>query len=330
MGCELKAKDIIQNILTVTSKKPQQDSTNAFAPINIALVKYWGKRNVELKLPMTSSFSMTIKELGTYITLTKSDSYEIFLNGDLMENDSQFSKRIIDYLKLFNFDCKFKIITKNTVPTSAGLASSSSGFSALVLALNDMFQWNFDKKTLSILSRIASGSACRSLYNGFTEWHKGSREDGMDSYATPYSKNIDDLCVTLLINDAGTKYISSSVAMQKSLESRYYNAWQDIVEENIKNLKQTIKDNDFIRFGTIIEQNSLHMHAICNSVGIFYNNDKTIGMINKIQGLRQLGVNIFFTQDAGPNLVVLYLKKDLEKIKKQMPDFPKSYSINTV
>ena len=176
------------NIKTTTKKH--------FAPINIALLKYWGKRNEELKLPTTSSLSMTIPKYGTTTQIIKNDNDtdEIYLNDVCIDKQSNFYIKVVEYLDLFRhyFDDKnkYKILTYNNIATASGLASSSSGFCALVLAINDLYNLELDDKNLSILARLGSGSACRSVCgieekNKFVIWHKGTIPNGMDSYAEP-------------------------------------------------------------------------------------------------------------------------------------------------
>src|SRR5437016_6822460 len=115
----------------------------------------------------------------------------IVLNGQALANDSSFVKRTSEFLDLFRstLDKKWhlKIDIKMKVPIAAGLASSASGFASLVLALNDLFDWRLKKQDLSILARLGSGSAARSFWNGFVEWHAGVQTDGMDSFAEPFS-----------------------------------------------------------------------------------------------------------------------------------------------
>ncbi|ETZ04929.1 diphosphomevalonate decarboxylase [Holospora undulata HU1] len=182
---KLTKEDIIQQLLP---KTPQQMKQSGYgkAPINIALCKYWGKRNKELNLPQTSSISIALPYYTTTTISIAQDKDRIFLNGKEVSLDSEFGRRTIDFLNLIrqNKNIFLKIETNNDLPTSAGLASSASGFAAFVIALNDIFNWNLTNEKLSILARMGSGSAARSIPPGFVYWQAGKKADGTDSYAT--------------------------------------------------------------------------------------------------------------------------------------------------
>ena len=190
------------------------------ASINIALSKYWGKRDTELNLPTNSSLSISLPNLGTKTSIEaiSKPSDQIYLNGKLLANTEIFAKRLSKFLDYFrqtkNKQNYFKVDTTNTVPTAAGLASSASGYAALVLALNDYYQWQLNKKQLSILARLGSGSATRSIYNGFVIWHKGVQEDGLDSYAEELDISWQELRIGLIEIDVSEKKTSSSEGMK--------------------------------------------------------------------------------------------------------------------
>ena len=195
----MKRLDVVKQIVPPLSSSLQ--TASAFAPANIALCKYWGKRDSELNLPMTSSLSVSLGDKGTCTKISVNDQDKIILNGDMLSLDLPFAKRLIAYLDLFRTQdhLHFSIETTNNIPTGAGVASSASGFAALVLALDKLFQWQLDKKHLSILARLGSGSACRSLWQGFVKWHVGVRGDGMDSVAEPLSIEWPNFRMGLLI-----------------------------------------------------------------------------------------------------------------------------------
>ncbi len=143
---------------------------SAFAPVNIALCKYWGKRDESLNLPITDSLSVSLANLGTTTELAvNNEGDQVYLNNRRIGEDSEFFKRVINLINLFRRDPKlhFTIKTQNDVATKAGLASSASGFCALARALDKLFSWNLDDRTLSIIARLGSGSASRSIANGF-------------------------------------------------------------------------------------------------------------------------------------------------------------------
>jgi diphosphomevalonate decarboxylase len=169
--------EIVAQILNGRGRAPAAGGY-AFAPSNIALCKYWGKRDEELNLPVTASLSISLGRLGSTTKLSlRPDSDVVRLDKKELAPDSPFARRIGAFLDLFRRDAGmyFEVEAVNTIPTAAGFASSASGFAALVTALDELFGWELDKRELSILARLGSGSACRSLHHGFVEWRAGTR-----------------------------------------------------------------------------------------------------------------------------------------------------------
>lgn len=309
------------------------NTATAFAPSNIALCKYWGKRDQKLNLPVNSSLSISLGQKGTVTTLsiTNDDKHQIILNNNIVAEQSDFYKRIIIFLNLLinkyqlmlnNVYLKIEIISN--IPIAAGLASSASGFAALVKALNQLFNWNLSLQELSILARLGSGSACRSLWPGFVKWHAGSKTDGTDSFGEPLDVFWPELTVGLLVLDQKQKYISSREAMQITLDSSpFYKEWPAIAAKDLYNLDVAIKNKDFCLLGYTAEANALAMHSLMLSArpAIMYSNADTINTINKIWELRYFNnINVYFTQDAGANLKLLFLEPDYLKIKELLPN----------
>ena len=175
----------------------------AFAPINIALCKYWGKRNELLNLPVTDSLSLTLPTKGAKIIIRciYVGYDKIVLNNLNLKNNNLFYIQISEFLDLFRMKKKiwFHVILNINIPCAVGLASSSCIFAVVIKGLNYLFDWNLNLQKLSILSRLGSGSACRSMWNGFVVWKKGTRKDGMDSFGVPLSLYWPDIRVGLLL-----------------------------------------------------------------------------------------------------------------------------------
>ena len=326
-------QDIVNKILnTATSQSEVKDkSKKYFAPINIALIKYWGKRNEELKLPMSSSLSYSSSNLGTEteIQLNDADKDVVILNGNNIANDDVFYKNAINFINLFrnalHFDKRLIIKTTNNIPTASGLASSASGFASLTLAINDFFDLNLNQKELSILARLGSGSACRSVVSAsektanFVLWNKGVSEDGFDSYAEKINlpSIIEDNLYMFIVKITDKKKdISSTDAMRMTIErSKKYSTWLKQTENDMLNIFNV---KSFQEFGLIVENNSLLMHQVIRDVGIDYFLPKTYECIDLIKKLReQENLSVFCTIDAGANVKVMYLKQELQYIKKQ-------------
>ena len=204
----MKKSDVVRQLLGERyHAAPRYETATAFAPTNNALCKYWGKRNQELNLPVTSSLSISLGEKGATTTLTvNNQSHDnIILNQKKVELTTTFAQRLIQFLDLFRRDYFFDINIQTNIPIAAGLASSACGFAALVQALNQLFGWELSPIELSILARLGSGSASRSIWQGFVEWHAGVRKDGMDSYAECLEKKWPELCIGLLLLDSNEK-----------------------------------------------------------------------------------------------------------------------------
>ncbi|MCF6253728.1 MAG: diphosphomevalonate decarboxylase [Thiomicrorhabdus sp.] len=284
------------------------------ASVNIALSKYWGKRDTVLNLPMNGSVSISLPGLGTKTTIKIREipNDQIHLNGKPLPADNLFCTRLTAFLDLFRVKNQgFEIYTINTVPTAAGLASSASGYAALVLALNDLYQWNLSLEKLSLLARLGSGSASRSLYSGFALWHKGEQADGLDSYAEPLATKWPELCVGLVKIDVQQKPISSTTGMQNTVNTcDLYQSWPQQAEKNMKTILEAIEQKDFEQLGQTAEHNALSMHATMMATWppIVYWQPESLAAMQTVWQLRQQGIAVYFTMDAGPNLKLLFLE----------------------
>jgi len=297
------------------------------ANANIALIKYWGKRDQNLFLPTKSSLSVTLSGLTTITSIEfNSKNYdEIVINNHPVPKKSK--EKIVKFLNLFrksyNIKNYFKINTKNEFPTAAGLASSASGFVALSYALNKICNLNLTKKELSILTRRASGSAARSVFGGFAIWHKGQKIDGSDSYAEQLFPQDywPDFCVLVAVVNDQEKKVSSRDAMQITVKtSPFYDEWVQSSEQKIPEMIKAIKERDLKTVGLLAESDCLDMHKTMQTSipAINYWQPETIDIMNVVKKLRDNGIDCYFTIDAGPNVKILCLRKDLEDIKKSV------------
>lgn len=304
---------------------PTKAAATAFAPVNIALVKYWGKRNEELHLPVTDSFSVALTAGSTTTVCQASKKDTVFLNGQCVDESSSFFKRASEFCNLVRPSPSFffHISTINDVPTAAGLASSASGFAALTLACNDFFGWNAPKEKLSCLARLGSGSACRSIFPGFVTWQRGEAIDGADSYALPWNKWWPDLQFGVFLLSTHEKPISSRKAMRTTVEtSPLYAAWPSQVQKDIQEVRAAISEQDIERFGTTVERNALTMHAtmLTSSPPICFWLPQTVSCLHEIWEARRHGVPIYCTIDAGPNVKVFFPQSSAESIQKLFPN----------
>lgn len=323
----MKKHEIVRTILNDRKANyPENSVAKAFAPSNIALCKYWGKRDQELNLPVTSSLSVSLGNKGTTTEIAVSETPydQAIINGNLVDWVSPVGKRLLQFLNLFRVssDLHFSIVSNSNIPIGAGLASSASGFASIVLALNLLFDWGLTEKELSILARLGSGSAARSIWHGFVEWHAGIRSDGMDSHGEYISETWPELCVGLLILNEREKSISSREAMQRTVStSPLYSAWPSKVAHDLSTLKQAITYKDFAMLGKAAEWNALTMHATMLSAWpmVNYALPETLLAMQQVMQLRNEGLSLYFTQDAGPNLKLLFLEKDIALVRKHFP-----------
>lgn len=301
---------------------------NGAAPVNIALGKYWGKRDVALNLPTNSSLSISLPGLGTQTVLSWQDGATqadvIRLNQTLLTSEQPFAKRLSLFLDFFRPNRRgyFQIDTINGVPTAAGLASSASGYAALVLALNDAYQWHLTTEQLSLLARLGSGSASRSLFDGFAIWHRGKQADGLDSYAQALPDVWPEFCVGLVEIDFTEKPIGSTQGMQNTVETcEIYQAWPQKAEKDVITLQTAIQERDFETLGATAENNALTMHAtmIATWPPILYWQPESVRAMQHVWALRQQGVAVYFTMDAGPNLKLLFLETQKPALLQAFP-----------
>ncbi len=316
---------IIRGLLEGRTGRPQVEA-EAFAPANIALCKYWGKRDPERNLPVTDSLSLSLGSLGTRCRLAFStlSHHTVSLNGTALAPGHPFSERLFRFLD----DVRgtggpsYRVITENTIPTAAGFASSASGFAALVMALDALHGWSLSDRERSILARLGSGSACRSLWQGFVHWHAGAREDGMDSYAEPLDADWPELEIGLLVLEGGRKSIGSTDAMRRTVDtSALYTAWPAKVAADLAVIRQAILTRDFKRLGATAESNALAMHAtmIAAWPPVLYWQRASIEAMQAVWGARHEGLGLYFTMDAGPNLKLLFQANDRDAVRTRFP-----------
>lgn len=314
-------QELVRSLLAEQSQTPAKLVGKAFAPSNIALVKYWGKRNSELNLPVTGSLSIALGEKGahTQISFNHHDTHEVLLNGTLITADTKFYNRLAEFLDLIKpkADVFYRVETNMNLPVAAGLASSACGFAALIKAFADLYGWNLPEPILSILCRIGSGSACRSLWQGFVEWHGGEHPDGLDSFAEPLPYTMPDLAIGLCILTSAEKPISSREAMNRTTKtSILYESWPKQVMIDLSQMKQALATQDFEAMGQIAERNALAMHAtmLTSTPAVCYILPETMQVMHQVWQLRQEGIAVYFTEDAGPNVKLLARVQDIDKI----------------
>lgn len=321
-------EEYVANVLDNEHRRPAiKQSAQAFMPSNVALIKYWGKRDAELNLPLVSSISYTLHEnygSNTRVTLSSEDRME--LDGMALSPKDPAFQSAMRFLDLFRAKGEFfDITTLNTIPTAAGLASSASGFAALTECMVLMKGWTLSPRSKSMLARLGSGSAARSFFSGIVMMDKGTQKDGMDCYAgtcKPQARMRTRMAVLLV--DRERKAMSSREAMRISMEtSSLADEWPAVHKKHLAQALAALKDADFHALGYVVEENALFLHELLrkSKPSIVYDKPETVALRNNIVKWREKdGLPVYFTQDAGPNLKMIFpmtLKKDIENLLKE-------------
>ena len=283
----------------------------ARAHTNIALVKYWGKKDQQLIIPQTDSLSLTLDKFYTDTTVEfqpelKHD--QLVVDGQVFAPE-QMKKvtRVLDRVReLSNQTLYASVNSTNHVPMAAGLASSASAFAALALSASRSAGLTLSGRDLSRLARRGSGSATRSVFGGLVEWHAG--HDDQSSYAEPIMENVGfDIEMLAILIDTKQKKISSTYGMKDAQSSPFFRPWLERNDSELNEMIKAIKSNDFTALGQLAELNANEMHAINLTAQpeFTYFEPQTIQAIKLVEQLRTEGIECYYTIDAGPNIKVL-------------------------
>lgn len=298
-------------------------TATAVAHPNIALVKYWGKADAQLALPATGSVSMGLDVFPTTTTVTLDGAAaadSLVLNGGAAPDGALL--RVQQFLDLVRqaagSSVHAAVVSENTVPTGAGLASSASGFAALATAAAAAYGLDLSERDLSRLARRGSGSATRSIPGGVAVWHAG---DDRASYAERVPAP--PMAMVVVTISAGEKAIGSREAMRRTIAtSPFYPAWVESTTATVDDMLAACAAGDFARIGELTESNALRMHATIEGAfpPIRYLNARSVAVFDAVAGLRSDGLNAYATADAGPNVVVLTTPEDRGAVAAALAD----------
>ncbi|MEN0066462.1 MAG: diphosphomevalonate decarboxylase [Myxococcota bacterium] len=282
---------------------------------NIALVKYWGKRDLALNLPAVPSVSLTLDGFVTTTTVTwGAPSDRVVFDGEVRSDPRALA--FLDRIDADRPPCE--VVTTNNFPTGAGLASSASGFAALALAASRAAGQTLDETSLSVLARQGSGSACRSIFGGFVAWDLGDRADGLDDHARPLASPIHwDVRMVVAVVADGPKAVGSTAGMERSrTTSPLWPAWVEQGPGAVQGAIEAIEARDLERLGTIMEQSTFAMHATMQTATppLLYWQPATVAVLHAVFGLRAKGVGAWATMDAGPQVKVLCEAADADRV----------------
>jgi len=285
----------------------------AIAPSNIAFIKYWGKKDEELKLPANGSISMNLSNLVTTTTVEFSPDFKedlVTING---KENLKEAIRVIQFLNLVrqkaNVFLKAKVISKNNFPDGTGLSSSASGFAALALASTKSIGLNLNKKELSSLARLGSGSACRSISDGFVEW-EGERAKSI--YPPDYWKIID----VVVIVSSEKKDISSTDGQKLASTSPFFQTRLNNLKDKIHRFKKALETKNFTNLGEIIESEALELHAIMltSTPSLIYWCPETLKLMKLVKQWRSEGLDVYFTLNTGQDVHLIVEEKNKDKL----------------
>ncbi|MBI4097504.1 MAG: diphosphomevalonate decarboxylase [Candidatus Levybacteria bacterium] len=300
---------------------------SAKAPSNIAFVKYWGRKDEELRLPENGSVSMCLSGLETTTTVEFDEKFnqdQIIINGvEESLQDNRAVKHLDRIRKVANIATKAKVVTENNFPTGTGLSSSASGFAALTLAAASSAGLKLSEKELSILARQGSGSACRSIPDGFVEWLDGDTSD--TSYAVSiFPPEYFDIADVVVVVSTDKKFLATTEGQKTARTSPFFETRLSMIKDKINRVKKAIEDKNFSEFGELIEKEALEFHSILFSSKppLFYWTPETVKVMKLVQALRIGGLECYFTINTGQDVHVICKKADAETVSKTLSEIP--------
>jgi len=304
----------------------------ARAGTNIALVKYWGKRDQELNLPRTGSISVTLAGLETVTSITVDPALE----QDHFELDGRVERglplgRVVRFLEIVRGLAGTprlfaRVVSRNSFPTASGLASSASGFAALACAAASAYGLDLGPAELSALARRGSGSAARSIFGGFVEMEPGVAPDGKDARAHQLLPPSEwPLRLVVAVTTEAPKEVSSTAGMALTNDtSPFYEAWVASHSVDLEEARLAIIGRDLEVLGTVMERNCLGMHAcmLASRPPLLYWNETTVAVIRAVWGLRARGTPVWFTIDAGPHVKALCTPEAATRVRAALDAVP--------
>ena len=297
-------------------------AASAVAHPNIALAKYWGKRDGAGNYPAVPSLSVTLDGMATRTTLRFDErlSEDRFVLGNelLVGRPLERLSRLVDEVRLAaGLTTRVSVVSANDFPTASGLASSASGFAALALAAVTAADLEWTPEQVSNLARRASASAARSVFGGFVRLAAGPiGSDGSVALAAEPVARPDamPMKVVVCVTHEGSKSVASTDGMVRTMASSpYYERWLSYAVENEAALHKALLAGNFQEVGELAEASALAMHATALACGVSYFNGATLEALKQLRLLRDAGLAVYGTIDAGPHVKVL-VRPDQEPI----------------
>jgi len=300
----------------------------AISCANIAFVKYWGRRDHALRLPLNSSISMNLDAATTTTTVQFDPALtadQVVISG--AETTGQTARRVSEHLDrvrtLAGIGTRARVESQNSFPMGAGIASSASAFAALTAAACASAELVLDERALTILARRGSGSACRSIPAGFVEWYTAATDDGSyaESIAPPEHWDLRDL---IAIVQTEHKKVGSSKGHELVDPSPFATARLAAAERALPIVRGALLARDFAAFGDETEQEAIRMHAVAmtSQPSLLYWSPETVQIMHAVRAWRDEGLPACFTIDAGANVHVLCLSADADALDQRLRNLP--------
>ena len=293
---------------------------------NIAFIKYWGNRPGELNLPLNPSISMT---LDSCVTTTSVEAISAAADeariGGSVPNEKALARTVkfLDALRRRAGSAqRLRVVSENSFPTGCGIASSASGFAALAAAASATLGKRADAVELSRLARLGSGSAARSIMGGFVELLAGETHEACHAIQLADEAWWPELRDVVAVLSGAEKTTSSAEGHKLAATSELFEGRLRAIPARAQQARDAIRRRDLAMLGAASEQDALSMHAVMmtSRPPLFYWTERTIRAINAVHALRRRGTEAYFTIDAGPNVHILCLNKELETVKRMVRD----------
>jgi diphosphomevalonate decarboxylase len=310
--------------------------STAIAPTNIAFIKYWGRKDETLRLPENGSISMCISGLTTTTTVEFEKALSedsLVLNGTAQTDEVRRASVHLDRIRTLAKTSLFaRIESVNSFPTGTGLSSSASGFAALTVAASSALKLNLSEKELSILARQGSGSACRSIPDGWVEWLEGDTSD--TSYAQSiFASDHWDIADVVAVVSQGRKDVLTTEGQKLTGTSPFFEARKAGMADKIREIKHAIAKRDFTKFGEITESEALNMHAVMltSTPSLIYWTPGTLEIMKLCKKWRHDGLEVYFTINTGQDIHLLVQSVDRDRLQRALEelDFVQNVIVST-
>lgn len=297
----------------------------AIAPSNVALVKYMGRKDEVLRLPENASIAMNLDALLTTTTVEFGEQYasdSITINGESVDFEAERAIKHLDRIRsLAGIRHRAKVVSTTNFPIGTGLSSSSSGFAALTAAGTAALGLHLSPRELSMLARQGSGSACRSIPDGFVLWHDGHTSE--TSYAeTIFPSDHWDIVDVVAIASTARKSVATSDAHVRVASGPYYQQRIARMPGKVDRCMSLLREKNFPAFGEFLEEEALDLHVIFMSAGIVYLTPESLLIIQSVRRWRTEGVQAYITVNTGQDVHVFCEGKDATRVTALLEEIP--------